>query len=129
MSSPDRYPQRTRFYRDKVNGKFMGVCAGIADYTGIDALWVRIAFLVLAFSMGWPFLIYFAFGLLADKKPPALYADRAEQKFWQGVRQSPARTAREVRSSFRDIDRRLAEVEQFYVSGNPRLSAEIESLR
>ncbi len=129
MSLSDHHPQRTRFYRDKVNGKFMGVCAGIADYTGIDALWVRIAFLVLAFSMGWPILIYFAFGFLADKKPPALYADRAEQKFWQGVRQSPARTAREVRSSFRDIDRRLAEVEQFYVSGNPRLSAEIESLR
>ena len=122
-------PQRTRFYRDKVNGKFMGVCAGIADYTGIDVLWVRIGFLVLAFSMGWPFLIYFAIGMLADKKPPRLYVDSQEQKFWQGVRQSPARTAREVRSTFRDIDRRLAEVEQFYVSGNPRLSAEIEKLR
>ena len=122
-------PQHTRFYRDKVNGKFMGVCSGIADYTGIDVLWVRLGFVVLAFSMGWPFLIYFALGFLADTKPPRLYADRDEQKFWQGVRQSPARTAREVRSSFRDIDRRLAEVEQFYVSGNPRLSAEIEKLR
>lgn len=122
-------PQRTKFYRDKVNGKFMGVCSGIADYTGIDVLWVRLGFLVLAFSMGWPFLIYFALGFLAEKKPPRFYADREEQKFWQGVRQSPGRTAREVRSSFRDIDRRLAEVEQFYVSGNPRLSAEIENLR
>jgi phage shock protein C len=129
VNPPDLYPQRTHFYRDKVNGKFMGVCAGIADYTGVDALWVRIGFLVLAFTMGWPFLIYFALGFLAGKKPPALYADRAEEKFWQGVRQSPARTAREVRSTFRDIDRRLAEVEQFYVSGNPRLSAEIEKLR
>jgi len=122
-------PQHTRFYRDKVNGKFMGVCSGIADYTGIDVLWVRLGFLVLAFSMGWPFFIYFAIGFLAEKKPPRLYVDSAEQKFWQGVRQSPARTAREVRSTFRDIDRRLAEVEQFYVSGNPRLSAEIEKLR
>jgi phage shock protein C len=122
-------PQRTSFYRDKINGKFMGVCAGIADYTGIDVLWVRLGFLILAFSMGWPFFIYFALGFLAAKKPAAMYADRAEEKFWQGVRQSPARTAREVRSSFRDIDRRLAEVEQFYVSGNPRLSAEIEKLR
>ena len=49
MSSP-----RTRFYRDKVNGKFMGVCSGIADYTGVDALWIRLGFLILAFSMGWP---------------------------------------------------------------------------
>ena len=124
MSSP-----RTRFYRDKVNGKFMGVCAGIADYTGVDALWVRLGFLILAFSMGWPFFLYFALGVLASKKPGHLYSDREEQKFWQGVRQSPARTAREVRASFRDIDRRLADVESFYVNSNPRLSAEIEKLR
>ncbi|MFY7836670.1 MAG: envelope stress response membrane protein PspC [Novosphingobium sp.] len=124
MSSP-----RTRFYRDKVNGKFMGVCAGIADYTGVDALWIRLGFLILAFSMGWPFFLYFALGILASKKPGYLYSDREEQKFWQGVRQSPARTAREVRASFRDIDRRLADVESFYVNSNPRLSAEIEKLR
>ncbi|HQS96307.1 MAG: envelope stress response membrane protein PspC [Novosphingobium sp. 17-62-19] len=124
MSSP-----RTRFYRDKVNGKFMGVCSGIADYTGVDALWIRLGFLILAFSMGWPFFLYFALGVLASKKPGHLYSDREEQKFWQGVRQSPARTAREVRASFRDIDRRLADVESFYVNSNPRLSAEIEKLR
>ena len=127
MNSP-----RTRFYRDKVNGKFMGVCAGIADYTGVDALWVRLGFLILAlsaFSMGWPFLAYFVLGFLASKKPPHLYGDRQEQQFWQRVRQSPARTAREVRAEFRDIDRRLADVESFYVNSNPRLSAEIEKLR
>jgi len=34
-----------------------------------------------------------------------------------------------VKSHLREIDRRLAEVETFYVSSNPRLSAEIEQLR
>jgi len=29
----------------------------------------------------------------------------------------------------KDVDRRLAEVETFYVSSNPRLTAEIERLR
>ena len=38
---------RTRFYRDKVHGKFLGVCAGIADYTGINVLWVRLAAVIL----------------------------------------------------------------------------------
>lgn len=123
MNSP-----RTRFYRDKVNGKFMGVCAGIADYTGVDVLWVRLGFLAFAFS-GWSFVVYFALRMLADKKPGHLYVDRQEQQFWQRVRQSPARTAREVRAEFRDIDRRLADVESFYVNSNPRLSAEIEKLR
>ena len=68
-------------------------------------------------------------GMLLNKKPPHLYEDKQEQKFWQGVRQSPKRTAREIRSRMREIDRRLAEVETFYVSSNPRLTAEIERLR
>ena len=121
---------RTRFYRDKLNGKIFGVCAGIADYTGVDVLWVRLGFVGLI-MLGAPMVIpaYFLVGIFAQKKPSHLYTDRNEQKFWQGVRQSPTRTAREVRAQFRDIDRRLAEVETFYVSSNPRLSAEIERLR
>jgi phage shock protein C len=125
MNSP-----RTRFYRDKQHSKLMGVCAGIADYSGINVMWVRLGAIGLVL-MGAPIIIpaYFLVGLLADKKPAALYTDRQEQQFWQGVRQSPARTTREVRAQFRDIDRRLADVETFYVSNNPRLSAEIERLR
>jgi len=33
---PGQPASRTRFYRDKRNGKLFGVCAGIADYTGFD---------------------------------------------------------------------------------------------
>lgn len=121
---------RTRFYRDKQNGKLMGVCAGIADYTGINSIWVRLGFIGLNFLTGFMLLpIYFIIGFLADKKPPHLYTDRQEQQFWQGVRQSPSRSARQVKAQFRDLDRRLAEVETFYVSSNPRLSSEIERLR
>jgi phage shock protein C len=121
---------RTRFYLDKANGRFLGVCAGIAEYTGIDVTWIRIGFVTLTL-MGMPFTIpgYIAAAIFVPTKPAHLYGDRHEQRFWQGVRQSPARTAREVKAKFRDIDRRLAEVEQFYVSSNPRLSAEIEKLR
>lgn len=125
MNSP-----RTRFYRDKKNAKLMGVCAGIADYTGVNSIWVRMGFIGLNIMTGFTILpFYFIVGLLADKKPEQLYTDRQEQQFWQGVRQSPTRTAREVRGQLREIDRRLAEVETFYVSSNPRLSAEIERLR
>lgn len=125
MNSP-----RTTFYRDKQNAKFMGVCAGIADYTGINAIWVRLGAIGLVFMTGGGIIpFYFLTGLLANKKPPHLYVDSQEQKFWQRVRQSPARTARDVRATFRDIDRRLADVELHYVSANPRLSDEIERLR
>ena len=124
MNSP-----RTTLYRDKTNAKLLGVCSGIADYTGVDAFWVRLGFIALTITMGWPIIAYFAAGLLLNKKPAHLYSEPAEQKYWQGVRQNPKRTAREIRARMKDVDRRLADVEHFYVSSNPRLTAEIERLR
>ena len=125
MNSP-----RTTLYRDKQNGKLMGVCAGIADYTGVNAFWVRLAMIfLLFFSWGMVLPLYFLAGIFVKRKPEHLYVDKDETKYWQRVRQSPKRTAREIRSRFRDIDRRLAEVETYYVTSNPRLSAEIERLR
>jgi len=121
---------RTTLYRDKNNAKLMGVCSGIADYTGINVFWVRLAaFFSIFFSQGIAIPAYFITGMVLNKKPAHLYKDQEEQKYWQSVRQSPKRTAREIRSRFRDIDRRLADVETYYVTSNPRLSAEIERLR
>ena len=124
MNSP-----RTTLYRDKQNAKLMGVCSGIADYTGVDVLWIRLALIVLIFATGFALPAYFVAGLLLNKKPPHLYVDHDESRYWQRVRQNPKRTAREIRAKMRDVDRRLAEVETFYVSSNPRLNAEIERLR
>jgi phage shock protein C len=122
--------ERTKYYRDKQNAKLMGVCSGLEDYTGIEAIWWRLAFIIMTVAFGGVGIpIYFVLGVLSQKKPAHLYVDRQEQKYWQGVRQSPQRASREIRARFRDIDRRLAEVENHYVSSNPRLNAEIERLR
>ena len=121
---------RTTLYRDKQNGKIFGVCAGIADYTGVNVFWIRLG-LVLLTMMTFPLapMAYWVAGFWLKKKPLEYYADPQQERYWQRVRQSPARTAREVRARFRDIDRRLADVETYYVTSNPRLSAEIERLR
>jgi phage shock protein C len=123
--------RHTKFYRDKANGKFLGVCAGIADYTGVDVTLVRIGAVLLAvLGQGIGFVAYFVVGWVAPKKPRELRDETPEQtKFWQGVRASPARTVRDVRSRFREIDRRLAEVETYVTSSNSRLAREIEQLR
>ena len=127
MSTP-----HTKFYLDRQNRKFKGVCAGIADYTGIDVTVVRIGLVVLTFVGGgpWTIIAYFLAAWLAPVKPQSLVNETPEQtKFWQGVRASPARTVRDVRSRFREIDRRLAEVETYVTSSNSRLAREIEQLR
>src|SRR5689334_10661761 len=122
---------RTRFYRDKRNGKVMGICAGIADYTGFDVSLVRICMIAALFlSSGSIIPVYFIAGWVAPTKPRELdYADREDARFWQGVRASPARTARDIRSRFRDLDRRLADIESYVTSENRTLSREIEQLR
>lgn len=120
----------TTLYRDKANAKMMGVCSGVADYTGVNVLWIRLAFIMLTFMSGGITLpAYFIAGMLLNKKPAHLYRDQDETRYWQRVRQNPKRTAREIRAKMKDVDRRLAEVETFYVSSNPRLHAEIERLR
>jgi len=124
-------PSRTKFYLDKKNGKVMGVCAGIADYTGFDVTIVRIM-MVAAILLGGGSLIpvYFIAGWIADDQPRELAIEtREDQKFWQGVRQSPARTARDIGSRMRDIDRRLADIESYVTSENRSLAREIEQLR
>jgi len=127
-------PRRTRFYLDKRNGKFLGVCAGVADYTGLDVLLVRIGFVLLNFATGFfggmGIVAYFLIAWLADDKPREFdYADREDRKFWQKVRARPGHSVRDVRARFRDIDRRLADVETHVTSQNSRLANEIEALR
>lgn len=122
---------KTKFYLDKQNAKWKGVCAGIADYTGINSTWIRLATVLFTFMGGfpWTLIAYLTVAMIADKKPRDLYDDNEQQKFWQGVRKSPARTTRELKSHFREIDNRLADLEIFYTSSNKQLADEIDSLR
>ena len=128
---PVQPPSRTRFYRDTVNGKVMGVCAGIADYTGMDVTLVRIMMIAaILLGSGSPIVLYFIAGWMTPKKPNDLsYVDDEDRRFWQGVRQSPTRSARDIRGRMRDIDRRLADIESYVTTENRRLAREIEQLR
>ncbi len=55
------------FRLDKADGKVFGVCGGIANYFGIDALWVRLGFVAgTIIGFGSLILIYLAIALIAD---------------------------------------------------------------
>ena len=122
---------RTNFYLDKGHAKWAGVCAGIADYTGIEALWIRVGAVMLTILGGFPFTLiaYLLIAWMAPTKPAGLYEGAEDAKFWQGVRSNPKRSTAEVRSKLRDIDRRMADIETLYTSRNSRLADEIDSLR
>ena len=124
-------PSRTRFYKDKAHGKLFGVCSGVADYTGVDVVLVRIMFVFSVFlSGGMTFPLYFITAMIADNKPLEIRdTDPDQQRFWQGVRASPARSAREIKSRLRSIDRRVADIEHYVTTENRSLAREIDELR
>jgi phage shock protein C len=125
---PARY---TKFYLDKRNAKWLGVCAGIADYSGFDLTLVRVAVVILTL-VGHFITIptYLIVAWVASDKPAELEEmSREDQRFWQRARVKPGNSVRDVRSSFRDIDRRLSDLEVYYTSHNRRLADEIDSLR
>jgi len=125
-------PIHTRFYLDRQNAKWKGVCAGVADYTGLDVTLVRAGAVILTVMGGfpWTLIAYWAIAHFSSGKPRELREEAPEkEQFWKGVRRSPRRSMRAIRSHFRDIDRRLADIEIYVTSSDNRLAREIEQLR
>ncbi|HEY0112102.1 MAG TPA: PspC domain-containing protein [Allosphingosinicella sp.] len=113
---------RRKFQLDRRNGKLWGVCAGIANYMGWDATFVRIG-LVLVTLLGafpWTLIAYGATAFIAKDR-----SRRAEIEDAPRTRMSTY----ELNHSVRDIDRRIAEVEHYVTGANSSLAREIESLR
>lgn len=58
---------QTGFRLDKRDAKLFGVCSGIANSTGIDAIWWRLGFVgTTLLGFGLPILLYIAIALIAD---------------------------------------------------------------
>ncbi|VWX46835.1 PspC domain-containing protein [Novosphingobium sp. 9U] len=116
------------FYLDKSNAKLAGVCAGVADYTGVDALWVRIATVFLTLFVSFITIpIYIVAAFAANKRPMALYSEVEEERLLRRMQRSRSKVR--YRSELTDMDRRVAEIEARYYTSNARLAAEIDSLR
>lgn len=64
---------RAKLYLDKQNAKLLGVCAGLADFTGIDVLWIRVAaVLATLLGSGFPLLAYIVIAMLAPASRHAI---------------------------------------------------------
>ncbi|KHK92624.1 PspC domain-containing protein [Novosphingobium malaysiense] len=128
---------RGPFYLDKSNAKMAGVCAGIADYTGVDALWIRLAAVFLTIWVSFITIpIYIAVAVLADNRPMALYSEAEEERLLRRMerrrqqRGMVTSRSRRLRADMSDLDRRIADMEAHYTSSSSsRLAAEIDSLR
>jgi len=112
-----------KFTLDKRNGKFWGVCSGIANYFNVDPTFVWIGAVVVTLLGAFPWTLI-AYGLAAWLAKPAA-ALAYQDEGGRGARVS----TKDLRLNMRDIDRRMAEVEQYVTSSNNSLASEIEKLR
>ena len=119
---------REKFYLDKSNAKLSGVCAGLANYTGVDTLWVRIAVVFLTLAVSFITIpMYIVAAVAANKKPMSHYSEVDEERLLRRMQRD--RSKSRYRSELSDMDRRVAEIEARYSTSNARLAAEIDSLR
>ena len=57
-----------KLYRDKENGMIGGVATGLAHYFGIDAVWIKIVFLIFVFAgFGTGILAYFVLWIVTPE--------------------------------------------------------------
>lgn len=58
---------RKKLYRDKDNGSIGGVCTGLGHYFGIEAVWIKLLFLILFFGFGTGLIAYLVLWIAMPK--------------------------------------------------------------
>jgi len=122
-------PSPSRLYRNRRDGVILGVCAGIADYFGVQRWVVRVLWVGGLLMFPPPTIIgYFLLALLLPKMPEHLYENKDEEHFWRDVRVDPARKFSELRHKFREQEHRLRGMEAYVTSEAYRVHREIDDL-
>jgi phage shock protein C len=114
---------RKAFRLDRREGKLMGVCAGLANYTGLDVTLIRVGVVVVTLLGAFPWTLI-AYGVAAWVAKPT-------QSRFAEADAVPARrvSAKDVRDSMTDIDRRMIAIDAYVAGSDSKLSREIEELR
>lgn len=74
-------------YRDTENGMFLGVCAGMADYLGLDVLLLRAAALLGLFVVTVPAAIAYVIAAVLLRDHPLQYRGTVDERgFWSSRR-------------------------------------------
>ncbi len=119
-----------RLYKDPVNGRCMGVCAGIGDYFDVKPGIVRLLMIIGILMSGiFPLLfIYVIMGFMLESKPREIIEHPEEDKFWKQVRTKPAYTKVDLNKRFEDIEARTRNMEAYMTSKQFRLQRELREL-
>ncbi|WP_425609344.1 envelope stress response membrane protein PspC [Vibrio tubiashii] len=127
---------KRELYRDTVNGKITGVCAGLANYLALEVWLVRIL-VISAALLGGSFLVilaYIAMTLMIEKQPPNyVEAIKAEQehklknKPWQQG-QTPEMLLNTIEKDFHNLENQIRDIEAYVTSDAFKVDKEFKTL-
>lgn len=142
-------------YRDTENARIAGVCAGIADYFGLETWLVRILVVTGFFLLAGPFMFvaYIAGWFILDKKPAGSVQStdippvQGKGKGWRNAASSsssnhkvevktkvwqagepPKQAFHDIRTRFEKAEQRLRKMETYVTSREFQLNREISRL-
>ncbi|MDX1562578.1 MAG: envelope stress response membrane protein PspC [Gammaproteobacteria bacterium] len=130
----DRYdrdrPRRNKLYRNSEDGVIAGVCAGVADYFGFDLTITRVLVVISAlFFTVFTVFLYLVLAILLPKRPPELSrSEPDDDELDKRMRAEPHASLHTIRHRFREIDRRLQNIERYVTSKRFKLDREFEGL-
>lgn len=116
-----------RLFRDKENGMLAGVCAGIAEYSGLNLKGTRIviALLCLTPMLGLIVISYIVLAIVLPVKPEGLYETQEQAEFWRGVSNAPSDVFGSLRHRFRELNMRLERMEAYVTSKEFEIDREL----
>ncbi|MDC5703874.1 envelope stress response membrane protein PspC [Vibrio europaeus] len=127
---------KRELYRDTVNGKITGVCAGLANYFALEVWLVRIL-VISAALLGGSFLVilaYIAMTLMIEKQPPNyVEAIKTEQehklknKPWQQG-QTPEMLLNTIEKDFHNLENQIRDIEAYVTSDAFKVDKEFKTL-
>lgn len=121
QGSPFRSVNPHRLYRNPSRGVIAGVCAGVGDYFGIAPWAVRLLLIVaIMFTMVTlpiALVAYIVAAVVIPARPPEpQYESKEDEEFWRSMATKPDVTLSGVRHRFRDIEKRIGEIEGYVAS-------------
>lgn len=124
----DLYERRNphRLFRDKENGILAGVCAGLANYFGLNRRGLQLVVAVGSLFF-FPIVVpaYIALAILLPVRPTNLYENESHEKFWRGVKLAPTDVFSNLSHRFRELDLRLQKMEAYVTSKEFEMDREL----
>jgi phage shock protein C len=128
MSDFYKHKNPHRLFRDKEHAVLAGVCAGIAEYFGLNRKCVRlVTFLFICFPPFFGFIIisYVVLAIVLPVKPGDLFESSEQAEFWRGVSNAPSDVFGALRHRFRELNHRLQKMEAFVTSREFEIDREL----